>query len=488
MKSAPHSTVLSLLLLLVSVPVYAATYYVSPTGNDESPGSSSAPWQTLQHAADNVSAGDTVMIRTGTCAGFRAQSGGTSGFPITFRADEGATPLINDVGLDNIKGSIIEIEGYDWWVIDGLEVTGAPTNAGIDIREAEHVTVRNCFCHHNRKWGIFTGFAEHFTAEYNECSYSEEEHGIYHSNSGDNAVIRYNTCHHNTGCGIQINADPSMGGDGISSDCVVTHNVLYENGTGGGAAINLASVRDSLIANNLMYRNHAGGIAAWDDGQGEKWGSKNNKYYSNTVHMPSDGRWAVNLKNGSSDSKVVDNILIHENSGRGGLEIDSSSLTRFLSDYNILERVSVDDTTIDLGQWQSGYGQDSHSFSQTAAQTFVSPGTDYHLPATALAVDGGTLLLEITDDLDGNARPQGAGYDIGAYERTVACPPCSGPRVENVTFPAGCDCTCTNAGSLTIGANVVIEAGATVTFQAPVVTVEQGFHAPLGSKVYVKQP
>jgi hypothetical protein len=279
-------------------------------------------------------------------------------------------------------------------------------------------------------------------------------------------------------------------GDGISSHCTVSHNVLYENGSAGGAAINLASVRDSLIANNLIYSNHAGGIAAWDDDAGIEWGSKNNQYYNNTIHMPSDGRWAVNLKNGSTGSKVVNNILIHENAARGGLEIDASSLTGFSSDTNILTRISVDETTITLSTWQSTYSQDAHSFSQTAGQTFVSPGSDYHLLGTSLAIDGGTTLPEITDDLDGNARSQGGGYDIGAYERTAACPPCSGtaPHVENVTFPSGCNCTCTGSLSITIGKNVTVESGATVTFEAPLVTIEPGFHAQPGSQVHIRQP
>ena len=396
--------------------LHAETYYISLSGSDSAIGSSAQPWLTLQHAADTVIAGDTVRIRSGTYAGFRAKSSGTAALPIIFKADTGASVIVNSVSLDGKKGSIIEIEEHDWWVIEGCEVTGAPKNAGIDIRVADHVTIRNCYCHHNRKWGIFTAFAEYFTAEYNQCSYSTEEHGIYHSNSGDNAVIRYNTCHHNSGCGIQINADPSMGGDGISSNCVVTHNILHENGSLGGSAINLASVRDSLFANNLIYNNHAGGIAAWDDAQGNQWGSKNNKYYNNTVHMPTDGRWAINLKNGSIGCEVFNNILIHQNSSRGGLEIDTSSLMGFSSDYNILTRISVDETTISLSAWQSTYSQDSQSFSQTAAQTFVSPSSDYHLLCTALAIDGGATLPEIIVDLDGNTRPQDAGYDIGAYE------------------------------------------------------------------------
>ena len=232
-----------------------------------------------------------------------------------------------------------------------------------------------------------------------------------------------------------------------------------------------------------------GRIAAWDDDAGIQWGSKNNKYYNNTVHMPSDGRWAINLKNGSTGCKVYNNILIHENGARGGLEIDTSSLAGFFSDYNVLTRVSVNETTMNLSAWQASYARDVRSFSQTAGQTFVSPGSDYHLLATGLVVNGGIELPEITDDLDGNARPQGAGYDIGAYEKTVACPACTGttPRVENVTFPAGCNCTCTGFLSITIGTNVTVESGATVTFEAPVVTIEPGFHAESGSNVTLRQ-
>jgi len=118
---------------------------------------------------------------------------------------------------------------------------------------------------------------------------------------------------------------------------------------------------------------------------------------------------------------------------------------------------------------------------------------DGHLQAGSPAIDSGLAVGSLSGlvpdhDLENNSRPWGAGVDRGAYERTITCPPCSGPRVENVKFENGCNCTCTNAASLTIGANVVIETGATVSFQAPVVTVEPGFHAPSGSKVSIKQP
>jgi hypothetical protein len=57
------------------------------------------------------------------------------------------------------------------------------------------------------------------------------------------------------------------------------------------------------------------------------------------------------------------------------------------------------------------------------AQLFVDIGADdYHLDADSPAVDAGVSLADVTEDLDGQARPAGAGYDIGAYEFSLLTP------------------------------------------------------------------
>jgi hypothetical protein len=72
-----------------------------------------------------------------------------------------------------------------------------------------------------------------------------------------------------------------------------------------------------------------------------------------------------------------------------------------------------------------------------------------------------------------------------------ACPECPADGViggdENVTYPAGTTCTCSNATALTIGANVTIEDGATVTFTAPVVTFQPGATVEEGVTLNVSQ-
>jgi hypothetical protein len=41
---------------------------------------------------------------------------------------------------------------------------------------------------------------------------------------------------------------------------------------------------------------------------------------------------------------------------------------------------------------------------------------DFHLQKNSPLIDKGSPLTEVTNDFDGMIRPQGVGYDIGAYE------------------------------------------------------------------------
>jgi len=234
------------------------TYYVDPGGSDLSgDGSAAHPWRTVQHAAAQVAPGDSALTNLGTYeGGITVETGGAAGSPITFRA--------NGIGVV-IDGSGGERDAFcityaDHIVVEGLTIRHA-NRAGMRIDNSDHVTVRGCTFADNTTWGLFTDFSDHLLIENNEAYGSVEQHGIYVSNSGDYPIIRGNRVHHNYACGIHMNADASMGGDGIISHGVVEANVVYANGAGGGAAINMDGVTDTIVRNNLLYGNHAGGIA-----------------------------------------------------------------------------------------------------------------------------------------------------------------------------------------------------------------------------------
>jgi hypothetical protein len=405
----------------------AAQYYVATTGNDGDPGTQGSPWRTLQKAGDVAGAGDTVTVAPGTYQGFRPRKSGTAQSPVRFIAEAGV--IVTSPGPANSNGDNIWVRNVDYVVIDGFESTGAP-RSGIAVQgepdgNCAGVVIRNCFCHHNTRWGIFTGFARDLVLENNETSYSAVEHGIYVSNSGDRPVVRGNHAHHNNASGIQLNADPSqMGddpddpeGDGIINEALIELNVIHDNGGAGGAAINLASVRASLIRNNLLHDNRASGIAGWDDGDNPAYGTRDNRILGNTIVQPPTGRFAIVLINGSINNAVFDNILIHTGT-RGSLEVDASSQIGLQSDYNIVVNVFSDDSDfLTLAEWRA-LGFDAHSIIATPAALFAPGG--YRLATTSPARDAGIARADLPSDLDGTTRPQGPQVDIGAYELTAS--------------------------------------------------------------------
>lgn len=426
-----------------------ATYYVSPSGSDANAGTPAAPWRTLQKAGDTAVAGDQVVVLAGTYQGFRPRNSGTAAAPVRFVAQPGV--VVSSPGPANSNSDNIWVRNVNHIVVDGFEVRGAP-RAGIAVQgeptaNVVGVTIRNCWAHDNSRWGIFTGFASDLLIEGNEASFSAIEHGIYVSNSGDRPVVRGNLVHDNYASGIQLNADPAQTGpdpsdpqgDGIIEAAVLEGNVIYGNGRGGGAAINLASVRSSIIRNNLLHDNHASGIAGWDDGEGtNQYGTRDNRILGNTVVQPSDGRWALLLINGSFGNQVLDNILYSYHPLRGVIAVDSSSRAGMASDYNsLMNRFSADsgDTVMGFPSWQA-LGYDTHSFLSTPTALFRAPGTDFHLKEGSPAIDAGLALADLATDLDGEARPQGAGSDIGADEVPVASTATATPSLTFTPVPA----------------------------------------------------
>jgi parallel beta-helix repeat protein len=395
-----------------------STYYVSATGSDALAGTSDAlAWHTLQHAADAVRAGDTVVVRAGSYTGFDIRTSGTAASPITFRADPGT--LVNARNARTPDG--INLEGASYVVIDGFEVDAMP-RAGIRSVTNDHVTIRNNKCDRNYDWGIFTGFSDYLLIANNTASNSQVQHGIYVSNSCVAPVVRGNTIFGNYAAGIHMNGDLSQGGTGLITGALVEGNVIHDNGAGGGSGINCDGVQGSVFRNNLLYNNHASGISLYRIDAAD--GAKNNVVVNNTILEASDARWCVNIQNGSTGNTLSNNVLYNYSSWKGVVDISADSLAGFASDYNVvMDRFTTDGggTVLTLAQWRAQTGQDQHSLVSSPAALFVNPAANnYHLLATSPAVDAGTAANAPPADLDGNPRPSGSAIDIGAYEYVPA--------------------------------------------------------------------
>jgi len=384
----------------------------------------------IQSALDVAGAGDTVLIHPGLyspTSRLEVRASGTAGNPLTIRG-------LNMPVIDGSSGSsdILNVEFFDNIIIEGLEVQNAG-RAGIRLTHSDNSIVRNNYAHDNYRWGIFTSFCDDILIENNECTNSADEHGIYFSNSGDRPIIRGNIIRGNNANGLHMNGDINSGSgtyhnvDGVISDALVENNIIYNNGLNGGSAINCDGVRDSIIRNNLIYDQHSSGISLYQIDGGQR--SENNVVYHNTIVIADDGRWSINLKDGSCANTIRNNILLTEHSWKGSIAADC--ITGLDSDYNIMTinayAVTPDDdiTNYNLAEWQS-QGFDAHSVTAEINDVFENFGTDFRPQDGSTAVDAGEN-IGITNDIAGNIRPHGNGYDIGAYESGYAGIPQCGP-------------------------------------------------------------
>lgn len=422
----------------------ATTYYVATTGNDAASGSEAAPWRTLQRAADAVVAGDTVIVRSGTYAGFQITEDGTPNARITFRAESGVLVNAKHSSVSAFAGAI-NLEGADYVTIEGFQVklaTYGSVRSNIRSVENTGAIIRGNSIDNASWWGILSGNSTNLTVEYNTITNTKVQHGIYVGNSADNPIIRGNFVAHSRGAGIQVNADKDLPGDGIISTALIEGNVLLDNCSGESASLNLNGVEDSRVLNNVIASQYRNGIAMYQDNQTA--GTKRNLVAYNTIVGPP--WYGISISGaGSVGNRIYNNILFTQgwdSSFRGGLGVEN--ITGLESDHNVLMgRVNRDPGDTESpseapSQWRNR-GLDTHSLfledhfgsPESALQALFakSPGWplwsahegDYHLISGSPALDRAKVLPEVPVDID--RKPRGASPDVGAYELVGGEPP-----------------------------------------------------------------
>lgn len=403
----------------------ANTYYVSENGSDQNTGTSElSAFETIQKAADIITLGDSVLVLSGVYAGFdyRTNSGSPND-PIVFQA-------LGNVEITSsgpVRDDGINIEGPDYIVIDGFIVNNMPGSGnGIRVVLSDHILIQNNNCNNNAERGIFTGFTDDITIQYNVCTNSIDEHGIYVSNSSDRPVIRFNECYGNNNIGIHMNGDLSAGGDGIIEDALVYGNIIHDNNLAAG--INMDGCLRPIVFNNLIYNNHSAQGIALFQGDGAI-ASREALIFNNTIIVPVDGRWGILVNEGSNvGTKIKNNIIVNNHPFRGSITTESI-FNDFESDYNLVsDKMSYtgDGSSITLSQWQAvGLGTNS-MIADSETSLFEDPlATDpsFQLKSASQAIDAGTQQLNynLSKDITGLSRPQNVNFDVGAYER-VYCP------------------------------------------------------------------
>jgi hypothetical protein len=136
-----------------------STFFVSTTGNDANAGTSSAPWRTIQHAANSVHPGDTVQVMGGVyneSVTIPGSGNATAGY-ITFQSAPGQTAILDGTGIKVGKGQqfgLFTLRTNSYIVIQGFEIrnfqssTGGAVPVGIDYEgSGSNVEILNNHVH-----------------------------------------------------------------------------------------------------------------------------------------------------------------------------------------------------------------------------------------------------------------------------------------------------------------------------------------------------
>ena len=358
----------------LEVRVLLSNVYVSPSGNDQADGSANTPWKTLQHAANLVQPGDVVTVAPGNYTGFELTRSGTAANRITFQGQPGT--IINSPG---VTGDDIDLEGASYATVEGFITTNA-TRAGIRSVTNQNVIIQNNDADQNAMWGIFTSYSDFVDIENNTASRSTIEHGIYVSHATLDPVIKDNDVWGNYVNGIHMNS-------GVNQSIVgalVQGNVIHDNGAGGGSAISGDGIQNATIENNLLYNNHASGISLYRDTS--TLPSMGNLVLNNTVIQAADGRYALNIRNGSINNEVRNNIF-------SSMDMDSDCIPAYQAGNNAIVIVAGqaltfstdgDQTRTNLAGWQQATGQDLDSQVLSPSQVFVNFAQgDYRLSSSS---------------------------------------------------------------------------------------------------------
>ena len=248
----------------------AATYYVSPSGSDSGSGSQSSPFQTIQHAVNNVSSGDTVMVEDGTYPAFEI---GTSSITVKSQNKWGAVisaggasfGILIDSGTSNVNIENFKVQNAYYIGIYGqagcsgiyiynnnvsnigTQGTGGNGAAGIDFNGNES----NITMDSNVVYNVGGGADDH-----------SQDHGLdFEYGTLSNITIINNVCYNNDyGWDVQLYS-------GSVTNLYIIGNTFASTNPGNTGQIGLyMSMSNALVEDNIFYE-PGGGAASYPAGK-----------------------------------------------------------------------------------------------------------------------------------------------------------------------------------------------------------------------------
>ena len=102
--------------------------FVQTNGNDTNDGSACRPWATIQHAADAVNAGQTVIVGDGTYVEtVSINHGGTASAPVVFKSLNKWDAKIKPTSTAANGNYTVSMSGVSYVTVQDFEITATPT-------------------------------------------------------------------------------------------------------------------------------------------------------------------------------------------------------------------------------------------------------------------------------------------------------------------------------------------------------------------------
>ncbi len=415
-----HAFVCLLIAMFIS-PSMSAVYYVDqahPQANDANPGTVSQPWLTIQYAADTIHAGDTVIVKEGTYKErihFATGHTGMKDNPIVFKGEPRRS--VTMWGFYTRYCNFLRVEGFT--VIGDTSLTDWTDAGGVFVYSDFVEVVDNYF------FEITIGIRSYWHEPYPKAGYVAQNR-IYRCQSGicingvdwvienneverliwggsgdadysrlfgENIVFRKNHFHGSREDEIgdaHVDCWQTFTNNGEYLRKALIEANICEQCHQGLMASNVDSTdcRDIVFRNNIFNDCWAWGLCIYDI---SNFTIENNTFVNIKYHAAGF--------NGNSTGNIVRNNIFY-NAGSGYWAQDGGEVT---GDYNLLFN-TTDGTPA------------PHNILDTDPLFVDTAGNDFRLQENSPAIDMGMALIGFNTDIIGTTRPQGNGWDIGAYE------------------------------------------------------------------------
>ncbi|HZH27651.1 MAG TPA: choice-of-anchor Q domain-containing protein [Azospirillaceae bacterium] len=410
-----------------------ATYYVNNAVSSSGNGTSwSSAWKSFANIPwSSVKPGDTIYVSGGSSGRTYTETlnvgaSGAAGAPITIAksTEPGHNgPVVIDGQNSRYYGVVVngrnhvEIENFSirnhseagvsvkyataGVVIENNDVysgdPGGGNARGFDVRNSSGVVVRN------NSYGTPTN-----TAAQTDGIWSSNNNGVVFENNRI-VISNSNTNGHSDGIQSYLDYNITVRNNWIEQANTATtdnHGMWLSDTRNGGVL---------KVYNNVVYAPNLTRDSVVTHWAEPSWAENGTiKLWSNTIY---GGSRAVNLDK-TPNAEVKDNIIIPA-AGGVGVHMVNGTVRAGNIDNNLIWApngyvASVNGSTKSWSGWQA-LGYDTHGVNADPKFTNLA-GKVLTLSSVSPAIDKGIALSEVVVDFLGVKRPQGAAYDIGAFE------------------------------------------------------------------------